>query len=146
MGEATLGRNPAGLAKAQRVAGPAAGVAVHPVGRDGALPGGAVVAGNDDAHVRDVGGPGPKRVQPAQVLRDGLDVGVGPYDGGLEALLPEEPHRLQRAGTTAGVQGKRRHSASSSISMPRSVSRTWVHAGSRAISTTISTSPAHDAR
>ena len=63
--------------------------------------------------------------------RDGLDVGAVHMMVGLKPCSPEKPHRLQRARTTAGVQGSGviRHPPASP--MPRSVSPHGVHAGSR---------------
>ena len=134
-------RHTAGLGQAQRVTGPTTSLPVKAVRRHRALPGRAVIACHDQVHVRNIGRPGLQGREPQLVLGHGLDVGIGPANRGLKPLLAQKLHRLERAGPATGVKQQRTHQRSSQSSTPKSVSRTCVTLGWRAIRATIKMSP-----
>ena len=102
--EAQLASRAAGLGKAEGIAGAAARGAVEAMRGDACLPRGAVVTGHHHVDVSDVRRPCAQRGKAAVMLRQGLDVWVGPTDGRFEALATQKLYGLYRAGTAAGMQ------------------------------------------
>ena len=90
--------------QAHGVAGSAAALAIpRAYGGDAALPPLEILVRLYKLDTRG-GAPAAQLAQAAIVLVHRLDVGVGPADMGIEALLQKQAHRLERARGAASVQ------------------------------------------
>ena len=104
MGKPALAGNAARLRKPQTVAGTATALTIERAdGRHGTLPQIVVLRGFNQLYtgIRAVAA---QLAKPTVVLLCGLDIGIGPTDGGLEPFLAKQAHRFERARSAACMQ------------------------------------------